>query len=152
MIEIVEYHDVLKNDFRQLNVEWLDKYNLREEADMIVLNDPQGKIMDKGGVIYVALANGEAVGTAAMVPEHDGIYELAKMAVTEQWQGRGISKLLLEKCLGWAKEKQAVKVELFSNSQLKNALGLYEKYGFVYVDVKDSPFVTADIKMELKIQ
>jgi putative acetyltransferase len=151
MTEIVLYRDEFKDAFRQLNVEWLDKYNLREEADMIVLNDPQGKIIDKGGVIYIAKEGDEVVGTAAMVPEHNDVYELAKMAVTEQWQGRGISKLLLEKCLTWAKEKQAVKVELFSNSQLKSALGLYEKYGFVYVDVKDSPFVTADIKMELHL-
>jgi hypothetical protein len=43
----------------------------------------------------------------------------------------------------------AVKIELFSNHQLKNALKLYEKYGFGYIEMKGSPFETADIKMEL---
>lgn len=28
-------------------------------------------------------------------------------------------------------------------------MGLYKKYGFADVEVKNSPFVTADIKMEL---
>lgn len=149
MTELVLYREEYKDAFRQLNVEWLDKYNLREEADMIVLNNPQANIIDKGGVIYMAKEAEEIVGTAAVVPQHDGVYELAKMAVAEKWQGRGISKLLMEKCLEWVKTKNAVKIELFSNSQLKAALGLYEKYGFVYVEVKDSPFVTADIKMEL---
>jgi hypothetical protein len=32
---------------------------------------------------------------------------------------------------------------------LKTALALYEKYGFQHVAVEDSPFATADVKMEL---
>lgn len=151
-IELIEYSSAYHEAFKQLNLEWLDKYNLCEEADMMALNDPQGKILDKGGVIYLAKAGAIIVGTAAMIPEHDDVYELAKMSVTENWQGRGISKMLLEKCLNRAREKNAVKVELFSNHQLKNALGLYEKFGFVYIDMKESPFVTADIKMELHLQ
>ncbi len=149
MIEIVLYKSQWHDAFRTLNLEWLDKYNLCEEADMLVLNDPQGMILDKGGVIYLAKSKDEIVGTAALINEGHGVYELAKMSVTENWQGNGISKLLLEACLQKAKELKAKKVELFSNHQLKNALKLYEKYGFVYVEMKDSPFETADIKMEL---
>lgn len=54
MVEIIPYSAELHEAFRQLNLEWLDKYNLREEADMVVLNDPQGMILDNGGVIYLA--------------------------------------------------------------------------------------------------
>jgi putative acetyltransferase len=151
MISIVTYREEWKEDFRRLNLEWLDKYNLREDADMIVLNDPQKEVLDKGGFIFLAVADGKAVGSAALLNEGHGHYELAKMSVTESWQGKGISKLLLEKCLEKAKEVNATKLELFSNHQLKNALKLYEKYGFVYIDVKDSPFATADIKMELSL-
>ncbi len=99
MINIIEYSDEWQEAFKQLNLEWLDKYHLREEADMLVLNDPVGRIVNKGGVIYLAKADDKIVGTAALIPEHEGVYELAKMAVTEKWQGKGISKLLLEKCL-----------------------------------------------------
>lgn len=149
MIEIIAYHDALYEPFRKLNLEWLNKYNLLEEADMVVLDDPQGMILDTGGAIYLAKAGDEIVGTAALVHEGNNVYELAKMSVTEQWQGKGISKLLIEACLQKAKEIGAVKIELFSNHQLKSALKLYEKYGFSYVELKDSPFATADIKMEL---
>jgi len=149
MVEIISYSKVWHDAFRKLNLEWLDKYNLREEADMVVLNDPQGMILEKGGVIYLAKAGDEIVGTAALIPEGHNVYELAKMSVTEQWQGRGISKLLLEACLRKATELGALKIELFSNHQLKSALKLYEKYGFVYIEMNDSPFETADIKMEL---
>jgi len=149
MVEIILYSAGWQEDFKQLNLEWLDKFNLREEADMIVLNDPQAQVINKGGVIYLAKAGDTIVGTAALIHEGHDVYELAKMSVTEQWQGKGISKQLLEACLKKAAELGAKKVELFSNHQLQNALKLYEKYGFNYVDVKDSPFETADIKMEL---
>lgn len=149
MIEIVLYKSKWHDAFRTLNLEWLTKYNLCEEADMLVLNDPQGMIIDKGGVIYLAKVGEEIVGTAALINEGNDVYELAKMSVTESWQSKGISKLLIEACLRKAKELEAKKVELFSNHQLKNALKLYEKYGFSYIEMKDSPFQTADIKMEL---
>jgi ribosomal protein S18 acetylase RimI-like enzyme len=55
----------------------------------------------------------------------------------------------METCLNKAKELGVKKLVLFSNHQLKMALGLYEKYGFRHVEVKDSPFETADVKMEL---
>lgn len=152
MIDIIQYEDSLHEDFRRLNLEWLDHYQLREDADMLVLNNPRGMILDKGGFIYLAKAGDEIVGTAALIPEGHNVYELAKMSVTEKWRGKGISKLLLESCLQKAAEVGAAKLELFSNHQLTHALKLYEQYGFVYVDVKDSPFETADIKMELHLK
>lgn len=152
MIEIVEYSSEWKEAFKQLNLEWLTKYNLCEEADLIVLNDPQGMILDKGGFIFLAKEENEIRGTAALINEGHGTYELAKMSVTESMQGRGISKQLLEACLEKAKQTGAKKIELFSNHQLKNALKLYENYQFVYTAVENSPFVTADIKMELILE
>ena len=71
------------------------------------------------------------------------------MFVTKKLRGRGISKLLIEECIAKAKELKAKKIILFSNHQLTSALGLYEKYGFTHVAVEDSPFETADVKMEL---
>ncbi len=151
MIELIEYAERYAADFKRINLEWLDKYNLLEEPDLLMLNDPQGKILDGGGVIYLARVNHEIVGSAALIHEHHGTYELAKMTVIPSWQGRGISKLLLEKCLRSAHDLKAKRIILFSNHQLRPALGLYEKYGFQYVEVTESPFETADVKMELEL-
>ena len=148
-VKIVEYSNQYQDDFRSLNLEWLDKYNLTEEADLMVLNDPQGTILDKGGFIWLAMAENKIIGSSALIKEHEGEYELAKMAVTAEYRGKGISKMLIETCLAKAKEIGAKKLLLFSNHQLQTALKLYEKYGFYYVEVEDSPFETADVKMEL---
>ena len=149
VITIIEYTDQYHDDFRELNLEWLDKYNLTEEADLMVLNDPKGTILDNGGYIWLAIAGNKAIGSSAFIKEHEGEYELAKMAVTAEYRGKGISKMLIETCLDKAKEIGAKKLLLFSNHQLQTALKLYEKYGFYHVAVENSPFETADVKMEL---
>jgi len=149
MIEIIEYSDNYASDFKRMNLEWLDKYNLTESHDLMVLNDPKGTILDQGGAIYLAINEEEVVGSAALMKEHDGVFELAKMAVTDAWKGKGISKLLIEKCITKAKELGAKKITLFSNHQLQTALNLYKKFGFEHVEVTDSPFATADVKIEL---
>ena len=148
-IDIIEYEDRYHDEFRALNLEWLDKYQLTEDPDLMVLNDPRGTIIDKGGFIWLAKYDVNIIGSSALIKEHDGVFELAKMSVAEPWRGKGISKLLIEVCLRKAKELRANKVELFSNHQLLAALKLYERYGFKYVEMKDSPFATADVKMEL---
>jgi putative acetyltransferase len=148
-ISIIEYQDHHQPIFKALNAVWLIQYNLMETHDIEMLDNPREFILTNGGVIYLAKHNDEIVGSAALINEHNGMYELAKMTVAASHQKMGISKLLLERCLEKAKELRAVKLILFSNSQLKAALSLYEKYGFRHVPVEDSPFVTADVKMEL---
>jgi putative acetyltransferase len=148
-ITIIPYEDRYHEIFKSLNAEWLERYNLMEPPDLAVLNDPRKMILDEGGFIFLAKSNDQIIGSAALIKEHGGIYELAKMSVAQEFRSKGISKLLLEKCLDKAKEMRVKKIILFSNHQLKAALSLYEKYGFQYIPVEDSPFLTADIKMEL---
>ena len=148
-VNIIPYRSEHHEVFKQLNLEWLDHYNLTESHDLMVLDDPQGTILNRGGFIWMAEANGEIVGSAALMKEHEGVYELAKFAVTATWRGKGISRLLIEKCLEKAREIGVKKLTLFSNHQLQTAIGLYEKYGFRHVAMHDSPFETADVRMEL---
>jgi putative acetyltransferase len=150
-IKIIPYTEDLNLTFKNLNIGWLERYNLLEPHDVEVLDHPKEMIIDTGGAIFFAENDGEIIGSSALMKIDDGVFELVKMAVKDSWQGQGISKLLLSACLEEAKRLKAVKLVLFSNSQLRAALGLYEKYGFKYVPVADSPFVTADIKMEMDL-
>jgi GNAT superfamily N-acetyltransferase len=149
MTNIIPYESIHAAAFRQLNMEWLNKYQLMETHDMMVLDDPNGTILDRGGCIFLAMDGEEVIGSAALMKGHNGIFELAKMAVLPAYQGRGISKLLINKCLETAEEMGLHKLILYSNSQLTTALKLYMSYGFYHVPVTDAPFLTADVKMEL---
>lgn len=148
---IIAYDNKYQPDFYRLNIAWLDKYHLTESHDLEILNDPQGTIINNGGYIWLAEIGNTIAGSAALIKEAEGVYELAKMAVDDAFQGRGISKLLIETCIEKAKAIGAKKLSLFSNHQLTTALKLYEKYGFRHVEVTDSPFATADVKMEMNL-
>jgi ribosomal protein S18 acetylase RimI-like enzyme len=149
-IEIIEYNDKYHSDFKRLNLEWLDKYNLTESHDLIILNDPQGIVLNNGGFIWLAKAGEEIVGSVGIMNEGEGIFEVIKMGVNENWRGKGIGKLLIEICLQKSKEIGVKRLILFSNHQLQTALSLYEKYGFKKVEVTGAPFLTADVKMEME--
>src|SRR6478735_8713602 len=109
-IEIIEYQDHHQPIFKALNAVWLERYHLMEERDVEMLNDPHKFILEEGGVIYLAQYQNEIVGSAALIKEHDGVYELAKMTVADSHQKMGISKILLERCLTKAKELRASRV------------------------------------------
>jgi GNAT superfamily N-acetyltransferase len=151
VISIVTYQDKYLPDFKRLNMEWLDKYNLTEPYDLDILNDPQGAIIDKGGCIFIAVDDGDAVGTAGLAKINDAEYELVKMTVDPAYRGKGLGKKLLNHCLEVAKGLHAEKISLYSNSQLQTALQLYEQFGFMHVDASGGPLLTADVKMELSL-
>lgn len=150
-MEIIDYKDIYQPDFKRLNAEWLEKYGLMESHDLEVLDDPKNTVIAGGGCIFLAKENDAVIGTAGLWKENESEYELIKMTVDPEFRGKGISKLLLDRCLLEANNLSAKKLFLYSNSQLKTALKLYEQYGFKYVPVVDAPFVTADIKMELQL-
>lgn len=151
MVEIIAYDDRYLSQFRLLNLEWLEKYNLLEAYDVEVLDNPRKKIIAEGGFIYLAIYNNEIVGTAALAKMEESVYELVKMSVAPQHRGKGIGNILIQHCLNKAQQLNATKIILYSNSQLQAAIHMYEKFGFKHIPLADSPFVTADIKMELSL-
>ena len=151
MIEIVNYTEQTKEFVKTLNYDWLEKYFVVEPNDVIQLADPQREIVDKGGLIYYAKYRDEIVGTASLLKMEDGVYELGKMAVTESAQGLGIGKILIENCLKIAREKGIPKLVLYSNTKLKSAIHLYEKYGFKEITLEPGHYGRANIKMEIEL-
>ncbi len=148
-IKIIPYRDEHHEIFRRINLHWLDHYHLTESHDLIILDDPRGAVLDNGGFIWLAEADGKIVGSLGLMKEKEGEFELVKMGVAADYQGKGISKMLMETCLDKAREIGAKKISLYSNHQLTRAIGLYEKYGFYHIELVNSPLETADIRMEL---
>lgn len=147
-IEIIPFSTDLKEHIKTLNLEWLKKYFKVEPKDEIVLSNPQGEIIDKGGMIFYAKYNNQIIGTVSLIKIDDFTFELSKMAVTDTIQGLGIGKKIMEHCLVVAKEEGIQKLILYSNRSLLPAIHLYEKYGFVEISLEDGVYERADIKME----
>ncbi|PZX93457.1 GNAT family N-acetyltransferase [Flavobacterium aquariorum] len=147
-VEIIPFSIELKEPIKTLNLEWLHKYFKVEPKDEKVLSDPQGEIIDKGGMIFYARYNDKIVGTVSLLKIDDATFELTKMAVSDANQGLGIGKKLMEHCLNEAKDKGIYKLILYSNRKLFSAIHLYESFGFTEIPVEKGIYERADIKME----
>ena len=147
-MEIVEFEPRWAEAFRVLNEAWISKYFVLEPKDREVLNDPQGKIIDKGGRVFIAVEDGEPVGCAALLKMDDGGYEVAKMTVSETLRGSGLGRLLMQRCIDVGAELGATRLYLETNSSLAPALGLYRAMGFRDLAPTETPYVRADVFME----
>jgi ribosomal protein S18 acetylase RimI-like enzyme len=145
---IIPFSNDLKEEIKILNLEWLNKYFKVEAKDDQMLSDPQGEIIDKGGMIFYAKYNNRIVGTVSLLKIDHTTFELSKMAVKDGFQGLGIGKKLIEYCLKIAEQKEIKKLLLYSNRKLLPAIYLYIKFGFQEVPLEDGVYERADIKME----
>jgi GNAT superfamily N-acetyltransferase len=147
-INIIPFTAKNKAFVKDLNYEWLQKYFAVEPHDELQLQNPQEEIIDKGGLIFYAEYAGEIVGTSSLLKISDKEYELGKMAVTKNAQGKGIGIALMEFCINKAKELGADKIILYSNTKLTAAIALYEKYGFTEIPMNAAQYKRANIKMQ----
>jgi ribosomal protein S18 acetylase RimI-like enzyme len=147
-VMIIPFSPELKDEIKILNLEWLKKYFKVEAKDDKLLSDPQGEIIDKGGMIFYAKYNDKIVGTASLLKIDETTFELSKMAVTDGVQGLGIGNKMMEHCLAVAKEKGIKKLILYSNRSLYPAIYLYKKFDFEEIPLENGVYERADIKME----
>ncbi|WP_224490322.1 GNAT family N-acetyltransferase [Robertkochia flava] len=148
-IEIVPYQKRYQPHFIALNKAWLEEYFYVEDHDMVILNSCEEHIIQKGGYIYFAIQNEEVVGCYALLRVSEKVFELGKMAVDKNFRGQHIGHLLMEHCMDLARSESWEKIILYSSVKLKNALHIYQKFGFREIPLeKDAPYQRSSIKME----
>lgn len=128
-MEVVENRKEHLKEFIRLNEEWISTYFSIEDVDRALAADPY-QIIENSGYIFSLVVGGEVLGVCALFNENKGVFELARMAVAPNHQGKGYSNLLIEACFKKLKDVGANRVYLVSNTQLKAAISLYKKYGF----------------------
>jgi GNAT superfamily N-acetyltransferase len=150
-VRIVDYQPRHRDAFRALNLEWIERWFVVEDADRRALDDPDASILAPGGYIVMAERAGVVLGCCALIRESDDTFELAKMAVSPAAQGQGVGRLLGSAAIERARRAGARRVELLTNSRLAPALHLYRKLGFVQVPVGDTEYDRADVRMVLEL-
>lgn len=152
-IEILKYHARYKKDFKALNYEWLKKYFTIEALDIQILSHPEKTILNKGGEIFFARDAGKIVGTCAIVKTGRATFELTKMAVTQDHQGKQIGKKLGFAAIDFCKNKNAKEITLETSMKLITALALYQKLGFA-IEKRNTPskYERGTVFMRLKLK
>jgi len=111
---ILDYQPGHQPWFEKLNRQWIEKYFSMEPPDYQILQDPEGSILRKGGSIFMASCGGLIVGTVALKLVSASVYELTKMAVDENFQGKKIGRALAEAAIARVKKSGGKKMVLYS--------------------------------------
>tara|TARA_B100001179_G_scaffold155314_1_gene113395 strand:- start:224 stop:763 length:540 start_codon:yes stop_codon:yes gene_type:complete len=155
-IEILTHKNDLTGHFKRLNMLWLREFFAVEPYDQKIMDDPQHYIMEPGGQIFYARLNDQIVGTGALFrdmtdPElHQ--YEFTKMGVEPGLRGKGIGRALLQGVIEYAREANADRLYILTNSTLAPATHLYRALGFVDIPLTAedrAKYQRADTKLEL---
>jgi GNAT superfamily N-acetyltransferase len=87
------------------------------------------------GRFWVAVHGDQLVGTGAVRQKTPEIGEVKRMYLLAPYRGRGIGLAILEKAVSFAREQGYQRLQLDTVAGLKQAIHLYERYGFQKVGV-----------------
>ncbi|QMW03580.1 GNAT family N-acetyltransferase [Spirosoma foliorum] len=150
-VSIIPYSPEYQPDFKRLNIEWISHYFTVEPHDLEQLDQPETYILPNNGQIFLAKIGDEIVGCVAMINMGETGFELAKMAVSPNTQGKGIGKKLCVAAIDYARQLGVKTVWLESNRILTPALTMYARVGFREVPSVPTPYSRADIRMEMTL-
>ncbi|MDE6607980.1 MAG: GNAT family N-acetyltransferase [Lachnospiraceae bacterium] len=151
-MNVIPYQEKYKKDFIQFNTDWIvDNFGYLEEEDLITFDHIE-ESLENGAMIYFAVENGTALATC-MVKQlgDDGTWELCKLGSNKHLPHKGAGSAVFEAAMNWAIEHGAERLFMISNSRLKAAIHIYEKYGFREVKLEDYEYVRGDIAFEYLI-
>lgn len=125
-----------------------------EPGDEEFLKHPEKEVIRKGGAILFAKLSGAVVATCAIVPKGKGRFELARFAVAESVQRKGMGRALCKRAIERAKELGAKVLYLETHSEkLRPGYNLYRSLGFKEVPHPEgkSKYKRVDVYMEMKL-
>lgn len=109
---------------------WIDLNLCFQNFEAEVANLP-GKYAAPDGRLFLALADGKLAGCGALRKLENRICEMKRLFVRDEFRGRKIGKLLIEKIITEAQIAGYVKMRLDTfPPKMTQAVKLYESYGF----------------------
>jgi GNAT superfamily N-acetyltransferase len=124
---IVPFQPSHADGFRSLVLDTLLEFGFEQDPEFDRdLDDPAGTY----AALWVAVENGEVVGSVAMRDLSDGAVELKRMYLRPDQRGHGLGKRLLALALDWARAQNMKVIRLDTSERMVAAQRLYEAHGF----------------------
>ncbi len=140
------------DEFIDLNEQWISQHFSIEASDRALAANP-GVVIDKGGYILSLTDKQQVIGVCALFNQGEGNFELARLAVGEQYRGQGHGDRLIREALALLDSLDAQTVNLMSNTKLTTALSLYRKHGFGVISEGPHPvYARTNIIMEKQLR
>ena len=147
---IRDYREGDKAALMEISLPWLEENHILEPADIEQLTHPE-RVLEAGGRIFLAEADGRPVGMMMLEPFGNGVAEPFKFGVLEAYRNRGMGRALMEATIDAAWAMGVRTLVLTSHHSLKAALHIYESYGFRYEEHDHVAFELSDIAMKKKL-
>jgi GNAT superfamily N-acetyltransferase len=147
-MEVVQYSPKYKQDFIQFNTDWIvENFGFLEKEDFEIFGNVEAYLA-KGAMIFVAQENEMALATCMTMPLENGTWEIGKLASNKQLAHKGAGSAVFQAAMDWAIGHGATRLFLISNSKLKPAIHIYEKFGFHEIKMQDYEYLRGDIAFE----
>jgi GNAT superfamily N-acetyltransferase len=104
------------------------------------------------GSLLMAVEEGFAAGCAALTPIDKEICEMKRLYVRPKFRGRGVGKALVSAILSEAREIGYKKMRLDTLPEMKEAIALYQAFGFHPIPAYRFNPVPGALFMELNLQ
>ena len=147
---IRDYREGDKAALMEISLPWLEENHILEPADIEQLTHPE-RVLEAGGRILLAEADGRPVGMMMLEPFGNGVAEPFKFGVLEAYRNRGMGRALMEATIDAARAMGVRTLVLTSHHSLKAALHIYESYGFRYEEHDHVAFELSDIAMKKEL-
>lgn len=147
---IRDYREGNKAALMEISLPWLEENHILEPADIEQLTHPE-RVLEAGGRIFLAEADGRPVGMMMLEPFGNGVAEPFKFGVLEAYRNRGMGRALMEATIDAARAMGVRTLVLTSHHSLKAALHIYESYGFRYEEHDHVAFELSDIAMKKEL-
>lgn len=147
-MELIQYDPKYKQNFIALNTAWIkNNFGSLEKEDIKTFQEIDQEIAN-GAMIFFAIENNTVLATCMTKPIGDDTWEICKLATDVHYQRNGTGSKIFEKCMKYAIAHNARRLFILSNTTLKPALHIYQKYGFKEIKLDDYEYIRGDIAFE----
>ncbi len=130
----------------------------RGEFEVNITKEDQPDLSDipnfyqSGGNFWVALHNGQVVGTIALINIGNQQGALRKMFIKAEYRGKAheLAKQLLIKLITWAKDQNMREIYLGTTEKFLAAHRFYEKNEFITIDKEQLPATFPIMKVDTR--
>lgn len=147
-MKIIPFEEKYRQDFIQFNTDWIvDNFGFLEDEDIETFEKIDDELKE-GAMIYFAVENEVALACCMAKPMQDGTWEICKLGSNKNHSHKGCGSAVFEAAMNWAVDHGAKRLFILSNSKLKPAIHIYEKYGFKEIKLDNYEYVRGDIAFE----
>lgn len=147
-MKIIPFEEEYRQDFIDFNTDWIvSNFGFLEDHDLETFEKIDEQIA-RGAMIFFAVEDCIALATCMAVPLEGTTWEICKLGSRKGVPHKGAGSGVFKAAMNWALDHGAERLFILSNSKLKPALHIYEKYGFKEIKLDDYEYVRGDIAFE----